>query len=196
MKRIFQAVCIRKQWRVYIKKVILSSSLRGVYRSIICTLSLNSLYFCYYFLNILFIHGSIVGIQCFINFRHWFSSVTQSSQTFATPWTAAHQACFSIISFWSLVKLMSIKSVMPSNHLTLCWPLSSHLQSFPASGSFPVSQLFASGGQSLGVSASTSVLPIKYSWLISFRINWFDLLAVQGTVFSNTTAQKHQFFST
>ena len=123
MKRIFQALCIREQWRVYIKKVILSSSLRGVYRSIICTLSLNSLYFCYYFLNILFIHGSIVGIQCFINFRHLFSSVTQSSQTFATPWTAAHQACFSIISFWSLVKLMSIKSVMPSNHLTLCCSL-------------------------------------------------------------------------
>ena len=73
-------------------------------------------------------------------------------------------------------------------------PFSSCLQSFPASGSFPVSQFFPSGGQNTGVSASASVLP---SELISFRIDWLDLLAVQGLsrVFSNTTVQKHQFFS-
>ena len=74
-------------------------------------------------------------------------------------------------------------------------PFSSCLQSFPASGSFPVSQFFPSGGQNTGVSASASVLP---SELISFRIDWLDLLAVKGLsrVFSNTTVQKHQFFST
>ena len=60
-------------------------------------------------------------------------------------------------------------------------PFSSRLQSFPASGSFPMSLFFASGGQSIGVSASTSVLPMN-SGLISFRIDWLDLLAVQGTL--------------
>ena len=61
-------------------------------------------------------------------------------------------------------------------------PFSSCLQSFPASGSFPVSQLFASGGQSIGVSASTSVPPMNTQGLISFRMDWLDLLAVQGTL--------------
>ena len=72
-------------------------------------------------------------------------------------------------------------------------PFSCCLQSFPASRSFLMSQFFSSGGQSIGVSASAS-----YSALISFRIDWFDLLAVQGLsrVFSNTTVQKHQFFGT
>jgi len=56
------------------------------------------------------------------------------------------------------------------------------LQSFPVSGSFPKSQLFASGGQSIGISASASVLPMKYSGLISLRIDWFDPLTVQGTL--------------
>ena len=67
----------------------------------------------------------------------------------------------SITSSWSLLKLMSIKSVMPYNHLILCRPLSSPIQSFPASGSFPVSQFFKSGGQSIGVSASALVLPMN-----------------------------------
>ena len=73
-------------------------------------------------------------------------------------------------------------------------PFSSHRQSFPASGSFLMSQCFVSGGQNTGVSASASVLP---SELISFRIDWLDLLAVKGLsrVFSNTTVQRHQFFS-
>ena len=62
-------------------------------------------------------------------------------------------------------------------------PFSSCPQSFPASGSFPVSQLFASGGQSIGVSASaSSVLPMNTQGLISFRMDWLDLLAVQGTL--------------
>ena len=61
-------------------------------------------------------------------------------------------------------------------------PFSSCLQSFPASGSFPMSQFFPSGGQSIGVSASASVLPMKYSGMISFRIDWLDLLVVKGTL--------------
>ena len=70
-------------------------------------------------------------------------------------------------------------------------------QSFPASGSFQMSQLFASGGQNIGVSASTSVLPMN-SGLISFRLDWLDLLAVQRTLKSllQCHIQKHQFFGT
>ena len=73
----------------------------------------------------------------------------------------------------------------------------SHLQSFPASGSFPVSQFFESGGQSIGVSASASVLPMNIQdW---FPLGWTDWISLQSKgfsrVFSNTTVQKHQFFS-
>ena len=73
----------------------------------------------------------------------------------ATPWTAAHQASLSISNSQSLPKLTSIELVMPSNHLI---PFSS-FQFFPASGSFPISQFFTSGGQSIGVSALASFLP-------------------------------------
>ena len=91
-----------------------------------------------------------------------FSSVQLLScvQLFAIPWTSAHQASLFITNCWSLLKLMSIESVMPSNHLILCHPILC-LQSFPASGSFPMSQFFTSGGQSIGVSASASVLPMN-----------------------------------
>ena len=81
-------------------------------------------------------------------------SITKSCvRLFATPCTAAHQASLSITYSWSLYKLMAIESVMPSNYLIFS-------QSFPASGSFQMSQFFASGGQSTGVSASASVLPM------------------------------------
>ena len=72
---------------------------------------------------------------------------------------------------------------------------SSHLQSFLESGYFPMSQFFVSGGQNIGVSISPSS---EYSGLISFRMDWLGLLAVQGTLKSlpNTTVQKHQFFGT
>ena len=79
------------------------------------------------------------------------------AQLFATPWTAARQDSLSFTISWSLFKLMSIESVMPSNHLILCIPLLFCLQSLPASGSFLMSWLFTSGGQN-GASTSTSVL--------------------------------------
>ena len=66
---------------------------------------------------------------------------------FVTPWTAARQDSLFITSSWSLLKPMSAELVMPSNHLILCCLLSSCFQSFPASGSFPMSQFFTSGGQ-------------------------------------------------
>ena len=79
----------------------------------------------------------------------------------------------------SLLKLISIESVMPSTISPSVIPFSSCLQSFPASGPFPMSQLFASGGQSIGLSASTSVFPMNTQ---DFRMDWLDLLAVQGTL--------------
>ena len=82
-------------------------------------------------------------------------------QLFAAPWTAACQASLSITNSQSLLKLMSIESVMPSNLLTLCRLLLLLPQSLPASGSFSMSQFFASGGQSIGVSASASVFPMN-----------------------------------
>ena len=99
---------------------------------------------------------------------------------FATPWIAAHQASLSFTFSQSLLKLMSTESVMPSNHLILCCPFSSCLQSFPAAQSFPMSQLFASGGQTIGAPASASVLPINIQAL--FPLGLTDLLAVQGTL--------------
>ena len=98
----------------------------------------------------------------------------------ATPWTAAYQASLSITTSWSLLKFMSIKSVMPSSHLILCHPLL--LPSiFPSMESFSMSQFFESGGQSIGVSASASILPINIQdW---FPLGWTGyLLAVQGTL--------------
>ena len=80
-----------------------------------------------------------------------FSSIQSLNWLFATPWTAACQASLSFTVFRSLLKLMSIESEMPSNHLILCHPFSSRLQSFPASGSLPMSQIFTSGGQSIKI---------------------------------------------
>ena len=112
---------------------------------------------------------------------------------FVTLWITACQASLSITNSRSLLKLMSIKSVMPSSHLILCRP-----QPLPASGSFPTSQLFASGGQSIGVSASTSVLPMNtQDWS---PLGWTGWISLQSKglsrVFSKTTVQKHEFFST
>ena len=89
-------------------------------------------------------------------------------QLFVTPWTAACQVSLSFIIFQSLLKLMSIELVMPSNHFILCTLFSSCPQSFPVSGSFPTSWLFTLGGQSTGASASASVLPMNIQ-------DWFPL---------------------
>ena len=99
-------------------------------------------------------------------------------QIFVTPWTEARWASLSITNSWSLLKLISIKSVMPSNRLILCHPLLLLPQSFPALGSFPVSQFFASGGQRIGVSASVSVLSMNIQeW---FPLGWTGLNSLQS----------------
>ena len=114
-----------------------------------------------------------------------------------TPWTAACQASLSITNFRSPPKPKSIESVMPSNHLIPCHPLLLLLSVIPRIGSFPMSQLYTSGGQSIGVSASTSILPINtQDWC---PLGWTGWIFLQpkgfSSVFSNTTVQKHQFFS-
>ena len=99
-----------------------------------------------------------------------------------TPWTAARQASLSITNSWSSLRLMSIESVMPSNHLILGRPLLLRLQSFPASGSFPMSQVLRIRWPKYW-SFSFSISPSnEYSGLISFRMDWLDLLAVQETL--------------
>ena len=116
-------------------------------------------------------------------------------QLFATPWTAAHKASLSFTISWSLLKLMSFESVMPSNHLILCRPLSSCLQSFPASEYFPMSRLFASGGPSIGASASASVLPMNIQDWFPLALTSLISLLYKGLsrVFSSSTVWKHQF---
>ena len=133
-------------------------------------------------------------------------SVSQSVQSlshvwlFVTPWITARQASLSITNFWSLLKLMPIESMMPSSHLILIIiiPFSSCPQSLPAWGSFPMSQFFTHGGQSTGVSALASVLPMStQDWS---PLEWAGWISLQSKglsrVFSNTTVQKHQFFGT
>ena len=121
----------------------------------------------------------IVGWQ-----RHHFRSVQWLSpvQLFVTPWTAARQASLSITNSQSLLKLMTIESVMTSNHLILCHPLLLPPSIFPSIRVFSnelVLQIRWLKYWSFSFSISLSN---KYSGLISFRINWFDLLAVQGTL--------------
>ena len=96
-----------------------------------------------------------------------------------TPWTAARQASLSITSSWSPLRLMPIESVMPSDLSSSVVPFSSHLQSFPVSGSFPMSQFFASGGQSNGVSALASVLPVDIQ-------DWFPVFKFYCSGFCHT----------
>ena len=117
-----------------------------------------------------------------LHFIPHISSVVQSCQFFATPWTAAHQASLSIMNSRSILKLLSIESVIPSNHVILCHPLLLPPSLFP----------------SIRVFSNESVLHIRWpqqwsfcfsispsndcSGLISFRMDWLDLLAVQGTL--------------
>ena len=114
----------------------------------------------------------------------------------ATLWTAARQAFLSITNSHSLLKLMFIASVMPSNHLILCCPLLLLPSIFPCIRVFSnESALHIRWPKYWSFSISPSN---EYTALISFRMDWLDLLAVQGLsrVFSNTTVQKHQFFMT
>ena len=128
-----------------------------------------------------------------------------------TPWTATLQASLSITNSQSLLKIISIESVMPSNHLILCHPLLLLPSVFPSFRVFSSKSVLCIRWPKYW-SFSFSISPSnEYSGLISFRMDWLDLFAVEGTlksllqhhslqskglsrVFSNTTVQKHQFF--
>jgi len=113
----------------------------------------------------------------------------------ATPWTAAYQASRSITNSWSLLKT-HVHRVSDAIHISSSVLPFFRLQSFPASGSFQMSQFFASGGQSIGVSASASVLPMNIQ--DSFPLGWTGWISLQSKELSrvfNNTVQKHQFFS-
>ena len=130
---------------------------------------------------------------------HQFSSVQLLSHVrpFATPWTAAHQASLSITNPWSLLRLMSIESVMPSNHLILCHPLLLPPSIFPSIRVFYSESVLHIRWPKYWVSASASVLPINIQdW---FPLGWTGWISLQSKglsrVFSNTTVQQHQFFN-
>ena len=114
------------------------------------------------------------------------------------PWTAAGQAPLSSIISRSLLKFMSIEwMICYLTILSSATPFSFCLQSFPTSGSFPMSQLFASGGQNIGASASTSVLPINIQGWFPLGLTGLIFLQTKGLswVYFSTTVGKHQFFN-
>ena len=116
--------------------------------------------------------------------KNQFSSVQSLSRArlFATPWTAAHQASLSITNCWSLLRLMSIESVMPSNHLILCHPLLLLPSVFPSIRVFSRESVLCIRWPKYW-SFSFNIRPSnECSGLISFRMNWLDLLAVPGTL--------------
>ena len=141
-------------------------------------------------------------VSYMLNLLHLYhqSSYVQSLSLvwcFVTLWTAAHQDSLSITNSWSLHKLMSIKSMMPPNHLIHCCPL---LLSPSISSSirvFWMSQFFASSGQSIGISASASVLPMNIQDSLPLGLTGLIFLKskVFSRFFSNTRVQRHQFFS-
>ena len=125
-----------------------------------------------------------------------FSSVTQSCPTLCDPMNHSTPGLPVHHQLPSSLKLMSIESVMASSHLILCRPLLLLPPIPPSIRVFPMSQLFAWGGQSIGVSASASVLPMNtQDW---FPLGWTGWISLQSKglsrAFSNTTVQKHQFF--
>ena len=146
-------------------------------------------------------HQNQNDLLCFIGYNKifdcvQFSSVVQSCPTLCNPMNCSMPGSLSITNSWGSTKLMSIKSVMPPSHLIFCRPL---LLLHP----IPPSIKIFSNESTLHIkwpkdwSFSFSISPSKeHPGLISFRMDWLDLLAVQGTprVFYNTTVQKHQFF--
>ena len=115
---------------------------------------------------------------------------------FATPWTAARHPSLSITNSWTYWNSCPWSQWCHPTISSSVIPFSSCLQSFPAAGSFQMSQFLASGGQSIGASASASVLPMNIQdWFPLGRTGWISLKTKGlSRVFSNTTVQKHQFF--
>ena len=132
-----------------------------------------------------------------IFWKQRFSSVAQSCLALCDPMDCSTPG-YPITSSQTVLKLMSIRSVMTSNHLILCCPLLLLPSIFPSIRVFPVSQFFASGGHSIGTSASASVIQMNIQkWS---PLGWTGWISLQSKglsrVFPNITVQKHIFFST
>ena len=158
---------------------------------------------CKYFLSVAYLfrltdifqrkNSCFVGLFCFVVV---IVQLLSHAWLFATPWTAAHQAFLPWLSPRVYLNLCLLSQWCHPTISFSATPFSSCPQFFPASGSFPLSQFFTSGGQSTGASASVSVLPMNIQhWfplalpgLISLQFKWLS------KIFSSTTVQKHQFF--
>ena len=134
------------------------------------------------------VYNLILTLHLYTKVFKRFSSVQSLScvQFFLTPWRTAHQAFLSITNSQGLLKFMSIELVMPSNHLILCHPLLLLPSIFPSISNESVLRLRCPKYWSFSISLSN-----EYSGLISFRIDWFDLLAVQGSL--KSLSQHHNF---
>ena len=140
-----------------------------------------------------YLKKQVAFLHCKVGFVQFSRSVTFNSMR---P-KAAHQASLSITNTRSLFKLMAIESVMPSNHLILFCLLLLLPSIFPTSRSFPMSQFFASSGQSIRASASASILPMNINDWFPLQLTGLISLLLKGLsrVFFNTAVQKRQFFS-
>ena len=133
-----------------------------------------------------FLGGIKLGYSCLISVDFFFMAVVV--QSLSPVWFFAHHGLQHVRLLCPSPSPRACSNLCPSSwwcHPTISFsvvPFSFCLQSFPASGSFPMSQFFTSGGQSVGASASASSPSNEYSGLISFRMDWLDLLAVQGTL--------------
>ena len=142
------------------------------------------------FVSLCFSHLFFCAIQ--------FSSVQFSCSVVfnsVTPWTAARQASLSITNSWILLRLTSVESVMPSNHFILCHPLLLLLSIFPSITVFSNESFHVKWPKYWSFSFSISPF-IEYSGLIYFKMDWLNLLGVQGTLKSLSRVQKDQFFCT
>ena len=146
------------------------------------------------------INGKIfIKLKCnlpssmFYNFQFCSVQLLRHNQLFAALWTAARQTSLSITNSQGLFKLMSIELVMPSNHLILCHPLLLLLSIFPSTWIFSNESVLCIRWPKYWSFSFSSSLSNEYTGSISFRMDWFDLLAVQGTLKS---LLQHQFFGT
>ena len=149
--------------RIHVVKAADSLAGLAVSESGICVLR-HLLYFCKFFTSIVVVHS----LSCV--------------PLFVTPWTAACQASLSFSISRSLLKLTSIESMMPSNHLILCHPLLPLPSIFPSIKVFSIELALCTWWPKYWSFSFSSSRSNEYSVLISFRIDWFDLLAVQGTL--------------
>ena len=181
---------------IHVSVVICDKRATSDYKDVTYPLQISQFYLTFKYDLILFFHMTVscpsgnlfyfylIPTTILMYLAHQFSSVQSLSpvQLFATPWTAACQASLSITNSQSLLKLMSIESVMPSNHLILCHPLLFLLQVPPSIRVFSNESVLHIRWPK-DWSFSFSISPSNaYSGLISFRMDWLDLLAVQGTL--------------